>query len=336
MPYTIYDLAKECDVSVATVSRVINNVPTVKAKTREKILAVMKMRNYVPNALARGMNKMSMKLIGVLVNDVGDSFCSKIINGIETECRKNKYKIFISSTNFDPVIEKEAIELMVQNQVDGIIIAGSRPLQDVNADYLREVSKNIPLVLINGILGDYDNIYTIQSDEQTATREALDIILCKNYYKEVFVIGPDYYQTSKIKIGQCSEVCKKYNVIFTDKNIISCEYGFEEGKKAAEKFLQIKREHPVLVFCTQDKIAAGFNYVLTEHNVNRPDEVGLFCFSNTDFAEYVYPPMTAVNQQMNVMGQMAAQLFINLKQNIAPTSHIIHSPFVFTKRASTK
>ena len=117
MNYTIYDIAKDCNVSVATISRVLNNSSAVNEKTRQKILDSIKKHKYAPNLFARGLNKIGTNVIGVLISDIGNPFFSAIIKSIDSVFQKFQYKIMLCSTENNTETERKELELLLQKRV---------------------------------------------------------------------------------------------------------------------------------------------------------------------------------------------------------------------------
>ncbi len=311
MSYTINDLAKECNVSTATISRVINNSPRVNPDTKAKILKAMKEHNYFPNALARGMKKMNMNIIGVLISDIANPFFTDIVKSIEQVAQNYDYKIILCSTQNDIEKERKEIELLKQKQVDGFILAGSRPVDDKNEEYLKDISKSFPVILINSYIEGGDKLYSIMVDEEEASSQALDLLIQKGY-KSVYFFGDPNWKTSQAKIKGLKKICEKYSITLTDSNFINCEYGYASGIEGINRLVPLNPQYPCLIFCASDQIAIGAKKALTDRHINIPEQVSILGFSNTAISSLVTPAITTVDQKMYSMGEQAASLFIKL------------------------
>ncbi|MGI5057660.1 LacI family DNA-binding transcriptional regulator [Treponema pectinovorum] len=337
MAYTINDLAKECNVSIATISRVLNNSPKVSPKTKEKILQAMKEHNYSPNSLARGMKKMNMNIIGVLISDIANPFFTDIVKSIEQIAQKNDYKIFLCSTQNDIEQERKQIELLKQKQVDGFILAGSRPVDDKNEAYLIELSKNYPVVLINSFIEGGDKLYSVMVDEKEAAENALDLLVQKGY-KNIYFFGDPAWKTTQAKIQALNYICKKYNLYIDDNHFINCEYGYNSGIEGINKLLNLNPKFPLLLFCASDQIAVGAKKALSERSIKIPEQVSILGFSNTVISALVTPTITTVDQKMYSMGEQAAKLFIkicNNKKNLGQIKKKTLSEYNLIQREST-
>src|SRR5699024_6910707 len=131
MTITIYDVAREANVSMATVSRVLNGHPNVKPETRRKVKDVIERVNYKPNAVDRGLASKKTKTVGVTITDSSDLYYTAVIRGLEESSEMYKYQIIITNTDNDEKKEYDTLEPRRSNQVDGIIFLGGTDDQSV-------------------------------------------------------------------------------------------------------------------------------------------------------------------------------------------------------------
>ena len=144
MTITIYDVAKEAKVSMATVSRVVNNNPNVKEDTRLRVQEVIKKLRYTPNAVARGLASKKTTTIGIVLPDIADLSSAEVVSGIESVANMYKYNIILANSCDDKEIEKNIFASFVSKQVDGIIYLG-HSLSESSKNYLKDIK--IPVVL---------------------------------------------------------------------------------------------------------------------------------------------------------------------------------------------
>lgn len=164
MTITIYDVAKEAKVSMATVSRVVNNNPNVKEDTRLRVQEVIKKLRYTPNAVARGLASKKTTTIGIVLPDIADLSSAEIVSGIESVANMYKYNIILANSCDDQEIEKNIFASFVSKQVDGIIYLG-HSLSDSSKNYLQDIQ--IPVVLA-GNLGTDSEFYSVNIDYEKA------------------------------------------------------------------------------------------------------------------------------------------------------------------------
>ncbi len=335
MTYTIYDLARDCGVSVATISRVINGSDKVSDKTRTKILAAMKEHNYTPNVFARGMNKMSTGIVAVFISDISNPFFADIVKGLESTLQKKDIRIILCTTNNDMNHEKREMELMLQKQVDGFIIVGSRPINDTNTSFIREMSKKIPVILINSSMqsGPGEKLYSIRVDEIKASIEALERIL--PHYKNLYLFGDDDWQTTKDKKDAAYIIAKRFGIEFDESHIFQSKHDLSSGRNAARQFLlKTNIKKPCLLFCVSDQIAIGITKELADE-FDIPNEIGILGFSDIAVCSIVTPTISTVSQHMKNMGEHAANLLVSLLNGVEDIEKEYFSEYTLIERETT-
>ena len=165
----IYDISEKAGVSIATVSRVLNNSPHVSAKTRERVLAVINDCEYVPNAFARGLGLNTMKTIGILCLDSSDPFLANAVFHLEQNLKSHNYDTLLCCTGYDLETKQKYLNLLLSKRVDAIILVGSSFLEPIQKDnaYLLAAADIVPLVIINGYI-NHPNIYCSLCDDYQA------------------------------------------------------------------------------------------------------------------------------------------------------------------------
>lgn len=334
MGYTIYDLAKDCGVSVATVSRVLNNSGSVKEKTKKKILKTMEEKHYTPNAYARGLNNISMKTIGVIISDIGNPFFAELVKNIDSVCQKNQYKIILCSTENNLEIEKKEIELLIQKQVEGFIIAGSRPVKDDNSDFLIQISQTYPIVMINSFIKGGDKLFSIMVDEKKASFEAYSQLISRGH-KNIFFFGDLNWKTSVAKFSGLKEAMEKYNLPFYKSHFIECPFSYSSGRDGVKLLIERKTPFPFTICCSSDMIAIGAMRELLTSDIKIPEQVSLVGYSNTEISSLTTPSLTTIDQKMAKLGESAANLFIDIVNGNYPINKKVYAEYEFILREST-
>ena len=191
MTITIYDVAKEAKVSMATVSRVVNNNPNVKEDTRLRVQEVIKKLRYTPNAVARGLASKKTTTIGIVLPDIADLSSAEVVSGIESVANMYKYNIILANSCDDKEIEKNIFASFVSKQVDGIIYLG-HSLSESSKNYLKDIK--IPVVLA-GNLGTDSEFYAVNIDYEKAAYDVTKEFLEKGSKNISLVI--DRYESQK-------------------------------------------------------------------------------------------------------------------------------------------
>ncbi len=334
MNYTIYDIAKDCNVSVATVSRVINNSALVNENTKQKVLDSIRKHDYAPNLFARGLNKIGIGVIGVLITDIGNPFFSTVVKSIENIFQKYRYEIMICSTENNAELEKKGIDLLLQKQVDGLIFAGSRPVQDNNAPLLRKISEKSPVILINSYIEGGDRLYSILVNEEEAGYEALQLLVKKGW-RNIYLLGDPEWETTQSKVRALKRIAADYDLEFSDERIISCSYNYQSGIEGVQELFKRPVTMPALLFCTSDQIAIGAMKELRSRGIRIPQQVGILGYSNTEISSLVSPALTTVDQKMSLLGEHAANLFVSLQQGQIPQEKKMYSEYRIILRETT-
>ena len=334
MSYTMYDLAKDAGVSVATVSRAINNNGSVKEDTKQKILEIVKDKGYIPNAYARGLNNISMKTIGVIIADIVNPFFAEVVNGIEVACQKNGYKLILCTTGNNPDTEKKEIEMLVEKFVEGFIIVGSRPSKDSNADFLIGLSNTLPIVLVNSFIKGGPKMFSILVDEGKAVYDALSYLNSDNK-TNMYILGDPTWKTTTIKINSFKNFLIKHNLDFSSNNIINCSHSYCGGKNAALELFKRNLPYPYIIICSSDTIAIGALRELLSCGVKIPEQVSIMGFSNIEVSSLTTPSLSTVDQKLFELGQKSGNLFIEILHEKYPINKKTYSEYELIIREST-
>lgn len=180
----IYDISEKAGVSIATVSRVLNNSPHVSQKTKDRVMAVIESCGYVPNAFARGLGLNSMKTIGLLCPNAADPYLAQALAYLEPAFRSRNYDCILTCTGRELSARVQGVELLKSRHVDGMVLMGSTFIENKDKDneYIRRAAKSVPIMLLNGSY-PCENVYCVVCDDQRATMEATQYLIdtgCKN------------------------------------------------------------------------------------------------------------------------------------------------------------
>lgn len=308
MPATIYDVAKKAGVSIATVSRVINNSDTVSERTRQQVEQAIKELNYAPNVIASALTKKSTLTLGLLIPDVSNPFFSELARGVEDASNDFGFNTIMCNTDYS--IEKEAtyIGLLKQKSIDGFIISTAY-CDDVNIINL--LKEDIPLVLLGRDIENADGypLDVVGSDNikggYIATRHLIEL----GHKKIACLLGPEEIKVNRERKAGYIKALKEASLKVCEDIIFHGEFKFESGyNKTFEIFNgSIK---PTAVFAANDLTALGVIRALKALGLSVPNDVSVVGYDNTILAEIAEPPLTTVNQEMRKMGYLATELII--------------------------
>ncbi len=307
MKITIQDVAEKANVSVATVSRVMNGNYPVKTETRETVLKVIKELNYIPNMQARELTKQKSTTIGVVVPSINNMFFTELVYGIENELKTNSLSIILACTNGDSDEEQKCVNNLISRNVSGIIVAGPGT-ENIKAKFYDNISHKIPLVFINSEYMD-SNISYVSNDEASGAKIALNYLLDNNHKDILFVRGKDSYSYD-IKEKIYKEIMAKN---FDSSKIINIGNGntSDTVDNTMNIFLDIlNNSSSTAVFACNDLMAVGVLNACKKLGIKVPNEISIIGYDNIPLSKFVEPKLTTMDQNMFFLGANAAQLLV--------------------------
>ena len=290
MASTIKDVAKMADVSISTVSRVINDSKPVSPEARRRVLHAIDVLDYKPNEVARSLVTKKSNLIGVIVEDIGSNFISQILRGVEEVGRMYECGILLSSSYGDQESEMKFANLLAQKQVEGIIVISN--LHNPKLEYKLEESK-IPYVIIS-------NFYDIEKfsatiDYEKASYDMVNLLIAKGH-KNIASLGVrrDYDRTfEKKKIEGYNKAMEKHGLkkinLFVEG--LEAEDVENEGKNIINA---IKKEKITAFFTSYDTIAIHLMNLLLDNNYKTPQDISVTGFGGSYISNIYRPKLTTV------------------------------------------
>jgi len=300
MKATIRDVAKKANVSVSTVSRVINQKGYVHEETKVLVNKIINELGFIPNQLARSLTNRISKIIGVIVPHIGPSFYGELLEGIESQAAAYGYKIMFCHTQDDPDRELEYLKFFEQYNIEGLIIASNFSNRDKLADL------NIPVVTVDHILDE--NIPSITSDNVKGGELAAKKLIEKGAKRILVFRGPSFLLTTMERtIGFLNEL--KKHQIFAD------IFDFDLVNPDTKLIEEILRNNITVdgIFTFSDTLAFATLNILQKLGKKVPQDVQLIGYDNTPYSKWVTPSITTIHQSVNFMGK---QSFINLTRLI--------------------
>lgn len=302
---TIYDVAREAGVSIATVSNAINGKGKVSNKKRDEILEVMKRLQYQPSVIASALMGKKTYTIGLLIPDVSNPFFSEIARTVEDLAHSEGYSVIVCSTdNKDERVEKY-IRLLEQKNVDGILIGTGVG----NADILAlHVEKSFPIVMIARETADIA-VHRVLNDDFKGGAIAAEHLLEKGHRKmavlsEDFNVSSSFERVRGFRFGLFEA-----GISLDPKNIFACESNIKDGKRVASEILR-GVERPTALFCCNDLLAIGALQAAKEEGLSVPEQLSIIGFDDTILSTVTNPTLTTIAQPMNQMVKMAFDLLI--------------------------
>jgi LacI family transcriptional regulator len=329
MNVTIYDVAREANVSMATVSRVVNGNPNVKPTTRKKVLEAIDRLGYRPNAVARGLASKKTTTVGVIIPDISSIFYSELARGIEDIATMYKYNIILSNSDQNKEKELHLLNTMLGKQVDGIVFMGGNITEEHVAEFERSPA---PIVLAASIENS-KKIPSVTINYEQAAYDAIAALVQKGHKKIAFVSGPVEEQVGVEKFAGYRRALEEAGLAFDEELVIEGDYSYESGIEAFEK-IQGLTERPSAVFVSTDEMALGVIHGATDLGVSIPEDVEIIGFDNTRLATMVRPRLTTVVQPMYDIGAVAMRLLTKFMNKEIVEDHIVELPHRIEYRQS--
>lgn len=328
---TIYDVAGAAKVSLATVSRVMNNPEKVNPETRERVLRVIKELGYRPNAIARGLASRKTTTIGIVMADISRASTAQLLGGIMDIAKKYDYSIKIFSIGVDDDIT-DAMRTVIAEQVDGILFLNDELDKEdlkIAVDYIKD--SMVPVVMSN-VFYDDDDIPSVAIDYETAVYDITKRMLAygrKNIY--LFSTARRYTVNDKKEAGYIDamkEAGLEPKIFRTSGDVAINTLHFTE-------FFNNNDNKVDAVLAVRDSIAISFMNVAINSNIRIPEDISVVGLQNTKYAILSRPSLTCVDTPVYDIGAVSMRLLTKyMKQEPVETNKVL-LPYRFVKRNTT-
>ena len=335
MAVTIYDVAREANVSMATVSRVVNGNQNVKPETRKKVLAVIERLDYRPNAVARGLASKRTTTVGVIVPDASKSFYAELSRGIADIATMYEYNIILSNSDKRTDREIELIEDHLGKQVDGLIFMSDSISEKIRKEL---ASANIPIVLA-GTLDFEEEFPTVNMEYEQAAYEAVKKLTDDGHEKIAFVSGPLTRDINRLgkRVGY-ERALKDAGLTVDEQWIIETNNTYDEAYEEWKERLE-GEDVPTAIFTSNDELAVAVLNAIRDKGLTVPEDFEITCFQHSILARAVRPQLTSVVVPLYDLGAVSMRLLTKLmdkEEREGNERKQVILPYHFEKRQSTK
>jgi len=303
---TIQQVADLAQVSPKSVSRVINNEPTVREETRIRILQAIKTLKYLPNLNARGLASNRSFLIGLFCDRLGDYLSEFQIGAVE-RCRESHYHLMVEPLDMEHANVEQQVETLVgQLRLEGAILLP--PLGDHEVILRRLNEAAIPIVRVSPS-SDLGTTPSIGIDDYLAAREVTAHLLGLGHRRIGFILGkPDHAATGQRYLGFIDEM--RARSVPVDMDLVQTgNFEFAGGLACAERMLRASVP-PTAIFTSNDDSAAGVIAVARKLGLRVPGDLSVTGFDDVPIATMIWPDLTTIRQPVADMARLAASLFI--------------------------
>jgi DNA-binding LacI/PurR family transcriptional regulator len=329
MAINIHTVAKKAHVSISTVSRVLNKSGYVSTSTQKKVYKAVEDLGYRQNKLAISLRKKTSSFIGLIVPDISNEFYSLLAKYIDGVIQRDGYSLFLGNSSWDKKKEKHNIELLLDNQVSGIVLAACG--LDVPQSL---ILSHIPKIIIDNEKAkkEKSNVLYIESDNYKGAKNAVEILLQNGAEKIVYLSGYMPAHPMMQRKRGFVETMKEHGIHINRYRIYDIMISPQESSKIIKDII---REFPFDgLFCCTDTIALGAIHGLLEQGFNIPDDVQVIGFDGISLGEFIYPPLSTIRQDIENFGETIGRNILKMLYNKPSQAHIV-LPTTFIKRGTT-
>jgi LacI family transcriptional regulator len=329
---TIYDVAREANVSMATVSRVVNGNPNVKPVTRKKVLEVIDRLGYRPNAVARGLASKKTTTVGVIIPDISNIFFAELARGIEDIATMYKYNIILSNSDQNHDKELHLLNTMLGKQVDGLVFMGGNITEELVSEFEKSP---VPIVLAGSIEAS-QTIPSVNIDYQQAAYEAIKEFIERGHQHIAFVVGPLHEpKNAEQSLKGYKNALKEANIPFNEELVIEGDYTYDSGLEAFDKLLEVTHK-PTAILVGADEMALGVVHGAEDKGYSIPEDFEVITSDNTRLSLMVRPQLTTIVQPLYDLGAVAMRLLTKLMTKEEVEEQIVVLPHRIEHRKSTR
>jgi DNA-binding LacI/PurR family transcriptional regulator len=299
---TIRDVARQAQVSVATVSRALTSPDLVRATTRERVLAVAADLGYQPNLAARGLITGKTGNIGIVVPDLNNPFFTGVLKGVQNQARLASHAVFVADSDEDPAAEEQLVRAMAK-QVDGVILCSP----GIDEQQVRELAESTTLVLLNRRMR---GVPAALMNSGSGLRQVIDHLVALGHHRIAYLNGPRTSWSNKERRRGLRIAVQKHDVDLVDMGPFPPRY--EGGLQAADLAMA---ENVTAIVAYNDIMALGVLARLRDRGVRVPDDVSLTGFDDLMFGALCQPPLTTVAMPVVPAGRLAVDLLLDRLAN---------------------
>lgn len=312
MRVTLKDIARACDVDVATVSRALNEAYGVHERTRKKVLAAAERLNYRANRLARGLVTGHSHTLAMVISNIRNPFFAELARGAEDAAYQSGYDLVLCNSDLDPAKQRHYIHSLLEKRVEGILMNTVAGLSRAEQEELTR--SRVPIVLLNRPPVTLRGFSTVLADNYHGGYLAGEYLAGKGHTE----IG---HLTGRREHGNLMERTKGFQKALEEAGatavIVRGPHSSEGASKMMKELLNQKRALTAL-FAANDAMAFGALRAIFESGRRVPEDISVMGFDNVEMAELISPPLTTIHQPKYEMGWAAVEIL--LRQAARPES----------------
>jgi LacI family transcriptional regulator len=310
---SIHEVAKRARVSIATVSRTINGIPTVAPQLSRRVWKVIEELGYYPNTQARALVSGRSRIFGLIVSEITNPFFPEIVQGFEDIAVQHNYEVLLTSTVHDATRMTLSVRRMIERRVDGVAIV-TFGMEEALFDDLK--SRNVPLVFID-VGPPLPRISNIRIDYLHGIRQAVQHVAALRHERIAFISGPLSLKSAVARQRAFSKSMEEIGLSVDPKYLIEGNHTMEGGIAATGRLLALPRR-PTAVLCSNDMTAIGAMRESYDQGIRIPADLSVIGFDDIRLAQFVTPPLTTVKMSQTEIARLAFNALLTEVQRKAP------------------
>jgi LacI family transcriptional regulator len=308
------DIAKKSGVSIATVSRVINEDKNVKDSTREKVLKIIEKYDYTPSAIARNLSKKDNNTIGVVVPDISNPYFSEMVEGISEVIDRENLNILIYNTNDKIQKEQKSLQMLLEQRIKGLIITVTSESYEKGKIYLDKFLKsNIPVVLSDRDIKD-SSMDCVFIDNIGGAYKGVSLLV-ENKHKDIAIItGPLKSKPGRDRLKGYKNALSEKEIEITEENIYEGDFQMESGYLLGKEILK-RKKRPTAVFVSNNQMTLGFFKAMNEMKLSTPKDIAVLSFDRVELLDIFDINLTTVSASVRELGVKSAEILLERMKN---------------------
>ncbi len=307
---TIKEIAKECGVSITTVSRVMNNIEgSCSLETKNKIKTAIKRLGYYPNPVARSLVTKRTNIIGIIIPDISNFFFQDFAKGAEKVLSKKKYRLVLCSTEGSKDKEDSFLLSLSNGFADGIIVT-TQNTEEEDDNIVNLNSKKFPIIAVERYGEAIENVASVTLDNAMGLYLAMKDLVESGHERIAFIGGPENAHNANLRKAGYLKAIHDFNLEIDDDLIVHGDYKIESGYQCMKNLLKNKKFTAFVA--ANDLMVIGACRAIRESGLSIPEDISAIGFDGTILAELHQPPLTTVLIHGEEMGKIAATNLIKL------------------------
>ena len=307
---TLKEIAKRLNFSVSTVSRALNNHPSIGLRTTAQVQKLAKEMGYEPNRMALLFKQQKTNILGVILPNLSEEFFSQAINAIENIARENNYSVLIGQSHDKLEDEIKLVSAMKNQRVDGVIASISKHTEDLN--HFEELKKyNIPVVFFDRV-PETNNVHKVASNFTTSTRQAVEFLIAQGHKRIGIINGPEEMKSCKERVRSYMDALSNKKIKIDLSLVVSTDLSQEQVYKATEELLNLKKP-PTAILTINDYVALDAIQYVKSYHKEGDQNIDFVSYANLPITNYVaHPPIASVEQYPYEQAEKATQILFEL------------------------